>query len=566
MKLIIVIFFLGLLLRTFLVGNTPIGFNPDEASFGYDAYSLLKTGRDQWGQQFPLVLKSFGDYKAPLYSYLTIPSVGIFGLTPFAVRLPNAIIGSLAIIAFYLMLVQIFEYEKEKNVWFKSDFDNKKKFVTTISALLFAISPWHIAMSRGAFEANLTTFFIPLGIYYFYNFLNNKKNIYLYSSVLVFGLNLFTYHSAKPVTLVVAAALALLHFSELRKFKKAVRVSIILIIILSAVTIYTYSIGAGSRAADVSIYKLALSEASAERIRAFNNGLPDGIGRIFHNKIQVFVKNAAGNYLSYLSPQFLFVRGAGERTYGMNDNRGVLYWFELPLLIFFLVWLARNKVGKPLLAILIWFLVSPIAASLAVGPGYAANRAVVMLPSIHLFLGFGAYILVDYILNFKIFSKYIAAGYVIIAFAFFIAFLENYFFVTPSKIAKDMLYGNLGAAQFLRGSTRQIVVSRKISEPHIYIAFANKINPNAYQENVREWKFAEAGLDWVDQMGEYRLNNYVFKNIDYQLWKDKDAILIGRPEEFPETVVPVKRFADPSGNDLIYVVDTQSTYYAQSDK
>lgn len=560
-------FVLALGLRVALIGRAPIGFNPDEASFGYDAYSILTTGKDQWGQRFPLVLKSFGDYKSPIYSYISIPSIALFGLSPFSVRLPNAIVGSIAIFAFYFMIREMFEYEKSKSEWFTQNYEKKKKYISLISAFLFAISPWHIAMSRGAFEANLTTLFIPLGIFFVYKYFNLHKNIYMYLSVIFFGLNLFTYHSAKIITVLVGAFILLIHFSEIKKSKTVFFKSAMILMIFVILTAYTFFIGAGSRLADVSIFKLSLASASAERIRAFNNGLPDSAARVFHNKYQTFLKTAAGNYLSYLSPQFLFVRGAGERTYGMNDDRGVFYWFELPFLLSFLLWLAKNNFGKSLLVIMTWLMISPIPASLAIGPGFAANRAVVMLPSVYMFFGIGAYELFFNIAKkYKLISRYFIPVFVGVMVLFFISFIENYFFVTPSKIAKDMLYGNLQIAQFLRGSERQIIVSRKLSEPHIYFAFANKTNPTSYQTNTLNWNFEAKGFTWVDQMGEYSLENITFTNFYYPAWKDKNVILVGRPDEFPENLIPIKKFSDPSGNDLIYVVDTQSTYYAESNK
>src|SRR3990167_10946569 len=94
---------LAFVLRVVGLSSFPPGFTPDEASFGYDAYSILKTGKDQWGKPFPLVLESFGDFKSPLYAYLTIPSVGIFGLNKFVVRLPNAILGTMAVVAIWLL-------------------------------------------------------------------------------------------------------------------------------------------------------------------------------------------------------------------------------------------------------------------------------------------------------------------------------------------------------------------------------------------------------------------------------------------------------------------------------
>src|SRR3989344_6433819 len=87
---------LGLVLRVTWLTKYPAGFTPDEAAFGYNAYSILQTGKDEWGtpwwQLFFTNMRSFGDYKLPLYTFLTIPSIKIFGLSEFATRLPNAII------------------------------------------------------------------------------------------------------------------------------------------------------------------------------------------------------------------------------------------------------------------------------------------------------------------------------------------------------------------------------------------------------------------------------------------------------------------------------------------
>ena len=95
---LLIVFSLGLFLRLFRLDRYPAGFTPDEAAQGYSAYSILKTGKDEWGKPFPLNLRSFGDFKPPLQTYLIIPSVFLLGLNELAVRLPNALIGSLAIL------------------------------------------------------------------------------------------------------------------------------------------------------------------------------------------------------------------------------------------------------------------------------------------------------------------------------------------------------------------------------------------------------------------------------------------------------------------------------------
>src|SRR3989344_1369248 len=92
-----IIFLFALALRTVNLGDHPSGLTWDEAGLGYNAYSILKTGRDEFGTFLPIVFKSFGDYKPGIYVYLTVPSVAIFGLTEFAVRFPSALFGALAV-------------------------------------------------------------------------------------------------------------------------------------------------------------------------------------------------------------------------------------------------------------------------------------------------------------------------------------------------------------------------------------------------------------------------------------------------------------------------------------
>src|SRR3990170_6292149 len=103
-KKLFIIVVLAFFLRFYLLSVIPVGFNPDEASFGYDAYSIVKTGKDQWGHSWPLVLESFGDFKSPLYTYMAIPSVAMFDLSKFSVRFPNALLGTAAVYITYLLV------------------------------------------------------------------------------------------------------------------------------------------------------------------------------------------------------------------------------------------------------------------------------------------------------------------------------------------------------------------------------------------------------------------------------------------------------------------------------
>ncbi len=96
-----VLVILALVLRVWALGQVPSGIDSDEASIGYNAYSLARTGMDEYGEAHPLAFRAYGEYKRPAYVYAAVPSVALLGLTPFSVRLPAAIAGTLSVVALY---------------------------------------------------------------------------------------------------------------------------------------------------------------------------------------------------------------------------------------------------------------------------------------------------------------------------------------------------------------------------------------------------------------------------------------------------------------------------------
>ena len=363
--LIILVFIvlLGGILRLLGLNKYPVGFTPDEASFGYDAYSLLKTGKDQWGHSWPIILESFGDYKAPILSYLMIPAVAVGGLDKVPIRVPNAVVGVLAILVTYFVVRRLFRSEA----------------TALASSFFLAISPWHIMMSRGAFEANLTTLFLPLGILLLLK--GFEKNKYLYLGALVLGLNMFTYHAAKLVTPIVAFLFTVIFWKDIVTVSKKHLLSVGTIFLLFiGLTAYTFTIGAGARVSDVSIFK-GITDASAEyKVNAYSMGVNPFLARIIYSKFEIPVVRFLDNYVSYFSPQYLFTKGPSEATYGMIPGRGVLYWFELPFLLGFLASLFKAKDKKIHLFILGWVLAS---RNNATSP--ANNHRYWFLPGISIF-------------------------------------------------------------------------------------------------------------------------------------------------------------------------------------
>src|SRR3989344_920454 len=190
--LIAFVILLAFVLRFYHLNLTPSSLYWDEVSLGYNAYSILKTGRDEHGKFLPFTnFTAFGDYKPPGYIYAAVSTIAVFGLNEFSVRFPSALFGVLTVLIAYFLARKIFENEK----------------IALFAAFFLAISPWHIQFSRGAFEANVGLFFSVLGIYLFFKFAKDKP-FFLMLSALSFLAAIYTFTGQRlfvPLILLILA-------------------------------------------------------------------------------------------------------------------------------------------------------------------------------------------------------------------------------------------------------------------------------------------------------------------------------------------------------------------------
>src|ERR1035437_5800015 len=173
--LVVFIFCLGFFLRFNQLSNIPNGLYPDETALGYNAYSILMTGKDEHGVQLPMYFQSFDDYKLPVNIYSTALAIKTFGANAFAVRFTSALFGSLSIISLYFLIYEL----------------SKKKMLAALTAFFIAINPWHTFFSRVGYEVNLATAFLVIGMLCFVAAINRKNNFFLFLfSIVAFLLSL----------------------------------------------------------------------------------------------------------------------------------------------------------------------------------------------------------------------------------------------------------------------------------------------------------------------------------------------------------------------------------------
>ncbi len=543
--LLIFIILLGSFLRFYKLGSIPNSYTPDELAQGYTAYSILNTGKDEWGSSNIFNLRSFGDYKPPIQTLLMIPSIKLFGLNTFAVRLPNALFSVFTILLTFLI----------------SDILFKNKKISLLSAFFVSISPWLVPMSRIALEANLVIFFVSFGFYLFFlAHLFNKPLIYFFS-ILFFGISLFTYHSAK---LFIPILLFILIFSQ-KTYKQSKNFTLIIsLFILFFISNYLINSQIKtSRTGDIAIFNPTdkWSYVSNSQFEITKNGLPYSFTKVFYNKIIYLYETFTHNYFSYFSPQFLLTQGAGETTYGMVPGYGVLGLIPFVGFILSLIYIVKNgfkKDGLNIGFLLLIVLIPPLIAAIAKGQ-YSANRVSLMSPYIQIISATGIIVFLE------TFSKKIQKSTLLVSTLLLIGFssifLIRYFFQGNQILSQGMLYGHKEVNEIIKNtSANQIIYSRKLSEPQAYVSFFQNINPKIFQKDSSSWlEYESKKLSFLDQLGEYSLDKYIFREInipsDILL---SNTLIVGRPEEFrdikPHYIIyyPSKSKLEPS----IYVYDT----------
>jgi 4-amino-4-deoxy-L-arabinose transferase-like glycosyltransferase len=176
-KIALIIIITGAALRLLFIGSFPPGLNQDEASAGYEAWSLLHYGTDRNGCSWPVLFAAWGSGQNVLYSYLSLPFIALFGLNETSLRLLMGLTGSITLVVFWLTARNI--RDRAFALW---------------ALLVLAVNPWHIQACRWALESNLLPFMLLLGIYFIT--LTDKKSYMLIISAAVFAFSLYAYGTA----------------------------------------------------------------------------------------------------------------------------------------------------------------------------------------------------------------------------------------------------------------------------------------------------------------------------------------------------------------------------------
>ncbi len=538
------IVFVASILRLWQLGSIPPSPDWDEAALGYNAYSILLTGKDEYGKVLPVVLRSFDDYKPAFYVYLIVPLIKLFDLSTFTVRLPSAIFGVIAVVATFFLVQTIFDKHKYRDS------------LSLLAAFILAISPIALQVSRIAFESNVGMALNLLAALFFIRGLKNHKLIFL--SVACAVLSIYTYQSEKVFTPLFMFVLVVIYWKNFFALPKRYIVGSIVfgIIIISPMLIFlTTNKAALLRAQATSILadKTGLLKQNVTR-QTYDRQSGDKLGQVLDNRRFEYAKDFVAGYISHFDFNWAFINGDLKRHHA--PNTALLYLWEIPFLLLGIYYLIFGEIEtKTKLLVFSWFLIAPVPAAFTTGVPHAL-RTLNFLPTFQIFTAVGLLGAIHVGLKNKNKLRYLpilgAAIFIVFNFIFF---LDQYYNQQNYFYAAEWQYGWQQAVDFVKpveGKYDKIIVSTKepLDEAHMFFAFYLKYPPLDYQKTAGQ-KSGGFGV-------ERHYGKYEFRPVDW----DKDSklpntLIVATPHEIPDTTATVETINDLNGSTVMRIASTK---------
>ncbi len=370
--LLFTIVLLGFFVRLYNLGAIPTGFFCDEASIGYNAYSILTTGKDEYATPFPLFFQAFGEYKSPIQIYSTVPFILIFGLNEFATRLPSALYGTATIVAIYFLCIQLFKRQKYHIL------------IGLFSALFLAVSPWAIHFSRVSLEGLMAFVFFSTSAVAVFLRAQEKPKL-LPAAILLFSLALYSYFPARIFVPAFGFCLFALYFKFFRSHIPITIISTILLILLL-----------------IPFIQNSLSSQGIARWQQVN---------IFSHPPQneSVLQHIAFNYLEHFSLGFLFLKGDIDmpgQFITRHSVRGIgeLYLLQLPFIILGFITLLQKKI-KSFFLLVVWLLLYPVGSMFTMDNTPQATRSIIGIIPFQILTGVGIVSLIQKLKRFPKISQ-----------------------------------------------------------------------------------------------------------------------------------------------------------------
>jgi 4-amino-4-deoxy-L-arabinose transferase-like glycosyltransferase len=459
----------GLLVRSWELKNLPAGFFVDEAINGLNAYRLLTTGKDLEEKILPFHFTTLGG-RNPVAIYSMVPWISVFGVNESSVRFTMAAYGTLTVLAVFLFCSELFKSHKMRNT------------ISLLSAILVAISPWHIHFSRTGFEFIPLTLFLSLGLACIFKFINQPgRHGYLILSSLLFGITFYTYYPIQVVLFPLVLFIIGLNINLFRQKKHWLTLVGCLTILIIAMVPFIKGIKSG-----VSLSRLQTATLGSK-----------------NSNFQEVASLISDTYLSHFSLEFLFSKGdigMPRQFISRHSVRGMgeLYWFQLPFLTIGIAALVKwNK--KAAAFCLGWVLLYPVGSTIVFKDGPFANRSIFGLIVLQLITAFGIVVFWNL---FKGFSRRIIIPLTLIVVLISFGSYVNLYFVDYNKYASDYWGWQFGIRDIMKyfiansEDFDQLIVSNEANAVEKLVEFYDPRNECMSKCVVGDVTSSE--IEWID--------------------------------------------------------------------
>ncbi len=530
------LFVLGLSIRLAFISQIPWGINADEAAFGYNAYSFLKTTFDEWGK-FPIYIKSFGEYKLPGYFFFSLPIVYFLNLNILSTRLLSVIAGSfLPIILFFLV----------------KHFSQNKR-LSFLSAFSLSIMPAAIHFSRAAFESNLALIFIALACL---TWLKDKK---LISFVLMF----FAFYTYNSIRILLPFLILLLYLTDFlgKKSFYSLKKSLLFIILIYTSFFLTLLTNPHlmSRFKGLSFWQQpGFSLTQVERRNDHPN--PNSLTvKLLHNKATEFSKTLVTNYFNHFQFKFLLNQGDPIDRLSFPKSGLISFWQILFTILGFLITLItyRKRINSLFLGL---FFLAPIASATTFQTPSIIRSLLIILPLAY-FTGLG----LDQLYQ-SLKSKFWRFSFLLIFLPFlwysFSFNLHNYLADYDHFLPRAFQPGYQQAVAKMNLYQKRydkVVFTKAYGQPYIFVLFFQKYDPKKYQSIKKQATTpGRFGFLTVNQFDKY----YFVDQINWQSYCSPTTLCIGTPRELdpdnPQLIILDKVYHQ-NKKDIIFVLATKKS-------
>jgi hypothetical protein len=510
LNLLLIFFILSFsgFLYFYKLAQIPCGFYVDEASVAYNAYSIVETGKDEYGFSYPVYFRLMGSYTPSLFIYLSTFLLKFFDMSVVLFRSISAVSALLSVYIFYLLISKLKLYKL-----------NITYFVITF---FYAVSPWMVFNARLGYETTLGFVVFNIGAYFL--LLAMKKQKYLVSAVAVLSFSTYISHNQRVLApLFLLGYLVLFRSTLLRKENLKVLKSAFLAGLI------------------ISVFNLSLIYT-----------------RAFWIKSAQFDINNIWNFLVYLSPKTLFFENPDIDLQHTIPKLSMLYnWMAIPYLVGLYLVIKRIKDIKYKFIVL--YIVVTLLPSILSSHFVSSQKSLPFIIPLAIILGLG----IDEILrHIKVAMRVVVLVFVA-AYSILVLY-TSYFILFPIERAHGWNYGYDQIAEYVRERPNDTFLLDDTRNPRAYILLLYHLSypPEKYHKEVDAF-YRNNYYKAPDPATSYRFSNVEVRSLDWEKDSKRDMIIIGDPLVISEqqmkehNLAKIKEFDDPLGNVIFQAFKTQ---------